>query len=59
MANLISVHRFKSSQPQALRNVPVYIPSIILVQTGHKLLSWQADTLKFDKGKQIDSHLNK
>lgn len=56
MANLISVHRFKSSQPQALRNVPVYIPSIILVQTGHKLLSWQADTLKFDKGKWLFAH---
>ncbi|MFT5236352.1 MAG: AraC-like DNA-binding protein [Shewanella sp.] len=56
MANLISVHRFKSSEPQALRNVPIFIPSIILVQTGHKLLNWQADTLRFDKGKWLFAH---
>ena len=56
MANLISVHRFKSSQPQALRNVPVYIPSIILVETGYKLLNWQTETLTFDNSKWLFAH---
>ncbi|WP_064791625.1 helix-turn-helix domain-containing protein [Shewanella woodyi] len=56
MAKLISVHAFKSSQPQALRDVPIYIPSIVVVQAGAKLLSWQSDTLTFEKGTWLFAH---
>ena len=56
MANLIRVQHFQSSQPQALRNVPIYIPSIILVQTGHKALNWHDNVLTLTQGSWLVAH---
>ncbi|GIU36269.1 AraC family transcriptional regulator [Shewanella schlegeliana] len=49
MASLVQIERFYGQKPQALRNVPVYSPSIIAVTTGVKTLLWQGESLTFDR----------
>ena len=48
MTQLVQIERFYGQRSQALRNVPVYTPSIIAVTSGVKSLIWQGETLTFD-----------
>lgn len=46
---LIRVNTYHATKPQPLRNVPIYTPSIIAVQSGRKILKWHDDALTFNK----------
>ncbi|MBI9100080.1 MAG: Maf family protein [Spirochaetaceae bacterium] len=45
MTALIGINHYYSRKPQALRNLPIYVPSIIAVQAGSKRLQWHDKTL--------------
>ncbi|KEQ14044.1 helix-turn-helix transcriptional regulator [Endozoicomonas numazuensis] len=47
MEDLIRIHHYRGTQPQRLRNVSIYTPSIFSVMTGHKVLKWHQDNLSF------------
>lgn len=49
MKALIRINTFHATKPQPLRNVPIYTPSIIAVQSGRKVLKWHDDALTFNK----------
>ncbi|MGF1868787.1 helix-turn-helix transcriptional regulator [Photobacterium indicum] len=49
MKTLIRINTFHAIKPQPLRNVPIYTPSIIAVQSGRKVLKWHDDALTFNK----------
>ena len=45
MTALIGINHYYSIKQQALRNVLIYVPSIIAVKAGNKQLQWHDQTL--------------
>ena len=48
MTALIDINHYYSLKPQALRDVPIYVASIIAVKSGSKQVRWQNQVLSFN-----------
>ncbi|MGS0681841.1 helix-turn-helix domain-containing protein [Shewanella sp. 125m-7] len=58
MTSLVKVERFQGQKSQALRNVPMYAPSIIAVTSGMKTMVWQGETHTFSRNQWLLTSAN-